>query len=182
MICDIFGRRRGYNNTSRGTVVQKVLYFSDDETDCRPASVPKPSRARRHPDRSRRRRSANADILESVGLPPTVSYHDMKTLQDGLSIDDILGRRSTCSARLKEAAAVIGGNAAQVAQRASRSAKSVARWSSRMTPPIVDKRLRKKAPVSTSGPFCINESLAPCPPYPEQGPEEDIRSHAMVGG
>lgn len=149
MICDIFTRGVGHDRCRRhkGATQQKILYFSDDEMDCLP--TPRDSKLarfrRRHPDRSDRRRSANADILESVGLPPTVSYNDMKALQEGLSIDDILGRRSSCSIRFKEAVSIVGGNATQAARRASKSATSVARWSKKMTPPIISTKLQKKA-------------------------------------
>ena len=154
MICDFLGRRRGGNSANAGAAAQKMLYFSDEEPDYHTTPSPTPAPAsrysfpRRHPDRSQRRRSANADILESVGLPPTVSYHDMKSLQDGLCIDDILGRRSTRSSRFKEAATIIGGNATQVARRASTSAARVARWSRTITPPhfFVNKTLRRSEP------------------------------------
>lgn len=136
MIFDIFSARGHSARNNNGATKQKMLYFSDDEMDCTPAQQDrKPVRfRRRHPDRSDRRRSANADILESVGLPPTWSYNDMKSLQDGLCIDDILGRRSSCSVRFKEAVSAVGGNATQAARRASR-------WSKKMT----GSKLQKKA-------------------------------------
>ncbi|ERT01337.1 uncharacterized protein SPSK_08038 [Sporothrix schenckii 1099-18] len=147
MLCDIFTRGVGRRSTiNNGAAQQKMLYFSDDEMDCVPTSrdfKPVPFRPR-HTKHSDRRRSANADILESVGLPPTVSYSDMKALQDGINIDDILGRRSSCSVRFKEAVSMVGGNATQAARRASKSATSVARWSKKMSPTIIDSKLRKR--------------------------------------
>ena len=180
MICGIFTRRWGQGaasiNAESSTEAPKAFYFSEDETDSHTESHLKPSRAQKHPDRSRRRRSANADILESVGLPPTVSYHDMKSLQDGLSIDDILGRRFTCGGCLKEAAATIGCNTHRAAQRASRSAARLARWSRRISSPAIDKRLRKEMPDEDSWSFRLRAKSASCPSYYEQHRAEKIMS------
>ncbi|EPE03838.1 hypothetical protein F503_01728 [Ophiostoma piceae UAMH 11346] len=110
-------------------------------------------------DLAGRRRSANADILESLGLPSMVSFQDMKTLQDGLSEEDILGRHkshrrqssrrvsvclSTYNDCFRGAATIVGDNAAQVTMRASQSLSSVARWTRKVTPPSIHLRLQKK--------------------------------------
>ncbi|EFX02431.1 hypothetical protein CMQ_2480 [Grosmannia clavigera kw1407] len=47
---------------------------------------------KKHRDSTRRRRSANADILESVGLPTTGSFHDMKSLH-GNTLYQVTHRR-----------------------------------------------------------------------------------------
>ena len=110
-------------------------------------------------DLAGRRRSANADILESLGLPSMVSFQDMKTLQDGLSEEDILGRHksqrrqrsrsvsvclSSCNDCFRGAATIVGDNAAQAARRASQSLSSVARWTRNVTPPSICLKLQKK--------------------------------------
>ncbi len=107
------------------------LHDSDDEY--LPKYIePFPAKKQRHGKRTGRRQSANADILESLGLPTTGSYHDMKTLQGGLSVDDILGRRSTCGDCLRKAASAVCGNAATAAKRVSTSAVGLARRSKRL--------------------------------------------------
>lgn len=102
-------------------------------------------------DLAGRRRSANADILESLGLPSMVSFYDMKQLQDGVSEEDIRGPRKSKGHRRQRSRAVsvclstyndcfrgvtamVSDNAAQVAKRASQSLSSVARWTRKVTP------------------------------------------------
>lgn len=88
----------------------------------------------KHDDRSRRRQSSNADILESIGLPTTGSFHDMKSLQGSTLYDVPRENDSRCN----------------TAKSLSKMVKKVVKAAGEKTSHLFDKTPRKKFPRGKS--------------------------------
>lgn len=124
---------------------------------CHPEQATK---ARKHPDSTRRRRSANADILESVGLPTTGSFNDMKSLNGSTLCkvsrkdDDFCGLRSFVKSITKAAkrakAAARSSATARTTRTTSRKTMLTALTKERLLPSAENKHQNRGMSVHSS--------------------------------
>ncbi|OAA65813.1 hypothetical protein SPI_02600 [Niveomyces insectorum RCEF 264] len=138
---------------------EEWIDFVSQERGNMSAQLPPRGNHYRHREQPGRRRSSNADILEKYGLPSTGSYSDMQSLEDGLTIEDILGHADTsCCGPLHETIVALRKKASHTAKKASKSVKkAAARWTRKMTPSAVN---NKRQRMTTQPPTTKSDSLS----------------------